>query len=98
MVRQSPLRRDVSECRGINVTARVAGGCKGYRTVRCRNRQSSLVNNVGAAADISLELWALRQELVYFEKVFQVSCAVVEAPSGMDSSELMSSLDSVVST
>jgi len=52
----------------------------------------------GAAADISLELWALRQELPLFEKVFDRATVVVEGGPGTDSATLLTSLDTIHSS
>lgn len=60
--------------------------------VRCE------VDRVGKAADISLELWALRQEIPYLEKVFERTAVVVEGAPGDDTSALLTTLDSVVSS
>lgn len=52
----------------------------------------------GKAADISLELWALRQEIPYFEKVFQRTAVVVEGAPGDSSAMLLNSVDTVISS
>lgn len=62
----------------------------------CRPEGSSSCKCADGVADISLELWALEQELLFVEKVFGRKCTVVEGCAGCDAS--MSSVDTVLST